>query len=93
MVINLGDPLLQVAAANRRSVTDFDFRVLTLAVPHLSALEPRALKLDVIATLIHVDRSNVGRALKRLVLAGFLVRVDRDAYGTWRYRLPRSPGG
>lgn len=91
-MINLGDPLLQVAAANRRIVTDFDFRVMALAAPHLSSLEPRAMKLDLLASLLKVDRSNVGRALKRLAVAGFLIRVDRDESGTWRYRLPRAIG-
>lgn len=85
-------PLLRAACTNRRSITDFDYRVLAFIVPRLSAEEPRALKLEEVAIPMGVDRSNIGRAFKRLIAAGFLIRVDRaDLSGTWRYRLPRSP--
>ncbi len=93
-MISLGEPLLRVAARDRRHVTDFDYRVLTLAVPHLSEVEDRELKADPIAKDLKVDRAVVNRALRRLVDAGFLIRVDRDhESGVWRYRLPRSPEG
>lgn len=91
-MISLGEPLLRVAARDRRHVTDFDYRVLTLAVPHLSEVEERELKADAIAADLGVDRSNVNRALRNLCRAGFLIRVDRDPVTRlWRYRLPRSP--
>lgn len=91
-MLGSNDPLLRAACTNRRTITDFDYRVLAFIVPRLSAAEPRPLKLEEVATPFGVDRSNIGRAFKRLIAAGFLIRVDRaDHSGTWRYRLPRSP--
>lgn len=91
-MLDLRDPLLQVAARDRRHVTDFDYRVLTLAVPHLSEVEDRPLKADALAAELGVDRGNINRALRNLCRAGFLIRVAQDAVSRlWRYRLPKSP--
>lgn len=91
-MIDLKHPLLAVALRDRRQVTDFDFRVFAVAAPLLSETEARVLKLETLATQLGVERGTVSKALKRLVLAGFLIRVDRaDHNGGWRYRLPRSP--
>jgi predicted transcriptional regulator len=91
-MINLRDPLLVVAARDRVHVTDFEYRVLTLAVPFLNEVDARELKAEIIASTLGVDRSNVSRCLKRLTEVGFLIRVDRaDHSGVWRYRLPESP--
>jgi len=89
---NLLAPLFRVAMCDRRTVTDFDFRVLAFAAPMLDEHDARPLKLEAIAVPFAVDRSSVARALRRLVAAGFLIRVDREDHtGVWRYRLPRSP--
>lgn len=89
---NLLAPLFRVAMCDRRTVTDFDFRVLAYAAPLLTESEARPLKLESIAVPFDVDRSSVARALRRLATAGFLIRVDREDHsGVWRYRLPRSP--
>ena len=91
-MLDLREPLLQVAVRDRAHVTDFDYRVLTLVVPLLSEVEDRELKADPIAAVLRVDRAVVNRALRRLVLTGFLIRIDRDPNSqVWRYRLPRSP--
>lgn len=91
-MIDLRHPLLIVARRNRSVVSDFEFRVLAVAVPALEAAHARELKLEQIAIELAVDRSNVSRAVRRLVGAGFLIRVDRaDHNGAWRYRLPRTP--
>jgi predicted transcriptional regulator len=91
-VIDLREPLLQVAARDRTHVSDLDYRVLTIAVPLLSEDEPREMKLEVLAAALRMDKGQVSRAVKRLMESGFLIRVDRaDSGGAWRYRLPRSP--
>lgn len=90
-MIDLREPLLRVAVKDRRNVTDFDYRVLTLAVPLLSETEGRSMKIEILATPLGVARGSVSKALKRLAQGGFLIRGNRDDEGIWRYRLPRSP--
>jgi predicted transcriptional regulator len=49
----------------------------------LDALEPREIKLEVLAVELHVNKSTVSRALDRLVEAEYLARTDGP--------LPTSP--
>ncbi len=91
-MLDLAHPLLRVAVRDRRHVSDFDYRVLTIVVPLLSEVEDRCVKADAVAATLGVDRSNVNRALRNLCLAGFLIRVAQDAVTRlWTYRLPASP--
>ncbi len=59
------------------------------ALPYLDWVEPRALKLEVLARETTYAVSEVSRLVGILVDRGYLVRAGRDpSGGAWRYRVP-----